>query len=134
LRNRMDLREGFQTTSVQRLGRAAEALQLALCQSLPPAPGEEPVIRVFAAWPVNWNASFTLLARGGFLVSAAFAGGQVTKLEALAQANTTLRIRSPWKGRPVAVFSGSKKISVFMDDLIVIPATKGTLFSLRLNN
>lgn len=134
LRNRMDLREGFQTTSVQRLGRAAEALQLALCQSLPPAPGEEPVIRVFPAWPVNWNASFTLLARGGFLVSAAFADGQVTKLEAIAQANTTLRIRSPWKGRPVAVFSGSKKIGVFMDDLIVIPATKGTLFSLRLNN
>lgn len=134
LRNRMDLREGFQTTSVQRLGRAAEALQLALCQSLPPAPGEEPVIRLFPAWPSHWNAGFSLLTRGGFLVSATFEEGQVTKVEAHARANATLRIRSPWKGRPVAVFNGNKKIGVFMDDLIVIPAIKGTLFSLRLNN
>src|SRR5688500_17368905 len=45
--NRMDLREGFQTTSVQRLGRAAEALHYALCQSIPAAPGAAPVIHVF---------------------------------------------------------------------------------------
>jgi hypothetical protein len=131
LRNRMDLREGFQTTSVQRLGRAAEALQLALCQSLPPAPGEDPVIQVFPAWPVTWKASFTLLARSGFLVSASFANGQVEFVEATAQENTVLRICNPWKGRRVAVYSGKKLIKESTDALLVLPATKGTLFRLQ---
>lgn len=131
LRNRMDLREGFQTTSVQRLGRAAEALQMALCQSLPPAPGEEPVIHVFPAWPEQWNASFKLLSRSGFLVSASFANGQVENVQAEAQANTVLRIRNPWKGRSVAVYNGKQQISETTGELIVIPAKKGTLFILR---
>lgn len=131
LRNRMDLREGFQTTSVQRLGRAAEALQLALCQSLPPAPGEDPVIHVFPAWPVHWNASFKLLCRSAFLVSASFANGQVQYVEAEAQANAVLRIRNPWKGRKVAVYNGSKLLHETMDDCIVFTAEKGSLFILR---
>lgn len=131
LRNRMDLREGFQTTSVQRLGRAAEALQLALCQSLPPAPGEDPVIHVFPAWPSTWNAQFKLLARSGFLISASFSNGQVEYIEAEAMANTVLKIRNPWKGRRVAVYRGSQLLSETTDQLIVFPAIKGTLFNLK---
>jgi hypothetical protein len=131
LRNRMDLREGFQTTSVQRLGRAAEALQLALCQSLPPAPGEDPVIHVFPAWPPHWNASFKLLSRSAFLVSASFANGQVEFVQAEAQANSVLRMRNPWKGRKVAVYKEEQLLRESADDLIVIPAAKGDRFSFR---
>ena len=127
LRNRMDLREGAQTTSVQRLGRAAEALQLALCQSLPPAPGEDPVIRVFPAWPKHWNARFKLLTRSAFLVSASFANGQVEFVQAEALANSVLRLDNPWKGRRVAIYSGKKLIRESIDQQIVFPATKGTL-------
>ncbi|HMJ61938.1 MAG TPA: hypothetical protein VK493_09260, partial [Bryobacteraceae bacterium] len=56
LANRMTLREGPQALDAQRLGRAAEALHLALLQSAPPGPGEESVIRLFAACPKEWNA------------------------------------------------------------------------------
>lgn len=131
LRNRMDLREGFQTTSVQRLGRAAEALQLALCQSLPAAPGEPPVINVFPAWPKHWNAKFQLLARGAFLVSSSFANAQVEYVQATAKANAVLRISNPWKGRPVAVFSGQKLLKTFNGSLIELPAAKGSVFMLQ---
>ncbi|QEC45575.1 glycosyl hydrolase family 95 catalytic domain-containing protein [Pseudobacter ginsenosidimutans] len=127
LRNRMDLREGAQTTSVQRLGRAAEALQLALCQSLPPAPGEDPVIRVFPAWPEQWKASFKLAARSGFLVSSSFANGQVEFVEAEAMANAVLKLDNPWKGRRVAIYIGKQLIRESIDDLIVFSATKGSL-------
>src|SRR5262249_51891791 len=75
LANRMDLREGFQTNSVQRLGRAADTLHNALCQSAPAGPGQAPVIRVFPAFPREWDAAFTLLARGAFLVSSSIEGG-----------------------------------------------------------
>lgn len=127
LRNRMDLREGAQTTSVQRLGRAAEALQLALCQGLPPAPGKDPVIRVFPAWPEHWNASFKLLARSGFLVSSSFANGQVEFVQAEALANAVLRLNNPWKGRKVAIYIGKQLIRESTDDLFVFSASKGNL-------
>jgi hypothetical protein len=64
LANRMTLREGPQALDAQRLGRAAEALHLALLQSAPPGPGEDSVICLFAACPKEWSARFTLLARG----------------------------------------------------------------------
>ncbi|HEV2448051.1 MAG TPA: glycoside hydrolase N-terminal domain-containing protein, partial [Candidatus Sulfopaludibacter sp.] len=67
LANRMTLREGQQALDAQRLGRAAEALQLALLQSNPPAPGRDPILHLFPAWPREWDAKFTLLARGAFL-------------------------------------------------------------------
>src|SRR6516165_12261454 len=77
LANRMTLREGPQALDAERLGRAAEALHLALLQSNPPAPGEDPVLHVFPAWPKDWNARFRLLARGAFLVSSAIEDGKV---------------------------------------------------------
>jgi hypothetical protein len=51
LSNRMMLREGPQALDAERLGRASEALHLALLQSSPPAPGEDGIIHVFPAWP-----------------------------------------------------------------------------------
>ncbi len=68
LANRMTLREGPQALDAQRLGRASEALHLALLQSNPPAPGEDGILHLYPAWPKEWKADFTLLARGGFLV------------------------------------------------------------------
>ncbi len=48
LANRMTLREGQQALDCQRLGRASEALHLALLQSNPPAPGR---IRFCTSFP-----------------------------------------------------------------------------------
>ena len=70
LANRMTLREGPQALDAQRLGRAAEALQVALLNSAPPSPAEDPVIQLFSAWPKEWDARFKLGARGGFVVTA----------------------------------------------------------------
>jgi hypothetical protein len=98
LANRMTLREGPQALDAERLGRASEALHLALLQSNPPAPGEEPVLHVFPAWPREWSASYTLLARGGFLVSAAIREGRVAFVELESQAGAECRLRNPFDG------------------------------------
>lgn len=98
LANRMTLREGPQALDAQRLGRAAEALHLALLQSNPPAPGEDPVIHVFPAWPKEWNARFTLAARGAFLVSASMRNGRVERLEIVSQAGAPCKLRNPFAG------------------------------------
>jgi len=108
MRNRMDLREGPQTTSIQRLGRAAEALQLALCQSVPPAPGEDPVIRVFPAWPVEWDAQFQLACRGGFIVTASIDEQQIRFVEVHSRMGVDCRIQNPWPDKRVKLFRNGK--------------------------
>jgi hypothetical protein len=76
LRNRLSLGEGAQAMSAQHLGRASEALQLALLQSAPPAPGEDPILHLVPAWPAEWDAEYRLHARGGFVVEATVAARQ----------------------------------------------------------
>lgn len=104
LRNRLSLREGPQALDAQRLGRAAEALHLALIQSIPPEPGGDPVIHLFPAWPKDWDASFRLLARGAFLVTAAMRKGVIGPVELESLAGSECRIRNPWKTGDVRVF------------------------------
>jgi len=103
LANRMTLREGPQALDAQRLGRAAEALHIALLQSASTEPGGEPMIRLFAAWPPDWNGSFQLLARGGFLVRAKFENGAVTQVQLQSLAGAVCRIANPWRGRGVVL-------------------------------
>jgi hypothetical protein len=96
LANRMTLREGPQALDAERIGRAAEALHLALLQSGPAEPGEDPVLRLFPAWPKEWNAKFTLLARGGFLVTSSMKNGAIDSVELVSNAGATCRMRNPW--------------------------------------
>jgi hypothetical protein len=96
LRNRLSLAEGFQALDAQRLGRAAEALQLALCQSVGPGPAAEPVIRVFPAWPAEWDGDFCLLCRGGFMVSSSIRNGRIGPVEVESRRGGACRLRNPW--------------------------------------
>jgi len=108
LANRMTLREGHQALDAQRLGRASEALQLALLQSNPPEPGEDPVLRVFPAWPRDWDASYALRARGGFVVSASIQKGRIGFVELRSHAGARARLRNPWGEAPVQVWRDGK--------------------------
>jgi hypothetical protein len=98
LANRLTLREGHHALDAQRLGRAAEALHMALLQSNPGRPGGDPVLRLFPAWPKEWDASFKLLARGAFVVSAASRAGRVERVELTSLAGARCRLRNPWTG------------------------------------
>jgi hypothetical protein len=131
LANRMDLREGFQATSIQRLGRASEALHSALCQSVPSQPGLDPVIRVFPAWPKEWDARFKLLCRGGFLVSSSLQKGDIESVEIVSQAGSVCRIRNPWPGMEVVLYRNNKKWKQSKEGLLVFATTKGDHFTLR---
>lgn len=122
--NRMDLREGYQTTSVQRLGRAAEALQFALCQSVPDRPGGEPVIHVFPAWPTEWDADFTLLCRGGFLVTSSASKGVIGFVEIQSPHGGVCRIKNPWQHKAVDIYVSNKKRQTTSAGHIVITTHK----------
>ena len=125
LANRMSLREGPQALDAQALGRASEALHLALLQSGPPAPGEAPVIRVFPAWPKDWEGSFTLLARGAFLVTSSMRAGRVDFLELQSQAGAPCIVRNPWGEGAVALHRDSAKAETLSGPLLRFASRKG---------
>lgn len=130
LPNRMDLREGYQTMSVQRLGRAAEALHYALCQSIPPWPGEEPVIYVFPAWPVEWDAQFKLLCKGNFLVTSSLRSGKVEFVEVLSQSGIPCSINNPWAGDDVLVYRNGEKAGRLKGELLKFNTDKNEIIHL----
>ncbi len=107
LANRLDTKEGAQTQCNERMGNASDALTTALCQSFPPGPANPPVIHVFPAWPTDWDADFTLLERGGYLVSSSMHRGTIDFVELKSQLGGTCRIRKPWDGMVQLFRNGS---------------------------
>lgn len=123
--NRMDVSEGFYTTNIQRLGRAADALQLGLNQTAPGSPGEASVIHVFPAWPKEWDAQYTLLTRGNFLVTSSMNKGKVEFVEIVSQSGAICKISNPWKGKKAHVYRNGKKEMLRNSDMITLDTQKG---------
>jgi hypothetical protein len=123
--NRMDQREGRQTTSAERLGRVADTLHNALLQSVPPGPAQDPVIRVFPAWPEQWDSTYTLLARGAFLVSASMTGGQIEFVQIQSQKGSVCRLRNPWPDKTVTLYRNGKQTEDLSGPLFVFPTFAG---------
>jgi len=126
LANRLSLREGHHALDAQFLGRASEALQMALLQSNPPSAGREPVLRLFPAWPKEWDASFKLAARGAFIVRAAVKGGDVGRITIQSQAGALCRLRNPWgAGAAVTLRRDGGAAETVRGDLLELPTRKG---------
>ena len=134
LANRLDQREGAQTTNAQRLGRVADSLHNALLQSVGAGPAIEPVIRVFPAWPGQWDAEFTLLARGAFLVSSAMKAGKIEYVRIKSQAGGECRLRNPWPGATVALERKGSKAEELSGDLLRFSTTKAELITIHLSH
>ena len=130
LPNRLTLREGPGAIGCQRLGRTAEALHGALLQSIPPAPGRDAVIHVFPAWPRTWDAAYTLLARGAFLVSASMQKGQITFVEIRSQAGGLCRLRNPWPDEGLTLYRNEEKAENLSGMLLTFPTAPGERIAL----
>lgn len=101
LANRLTLREGPEAIDAQRLGRACQAVQDALCMGIPVSPGGDPIIRLFAAWPRQWDAEFKLAAPHGFTVTSVMKKGEIEFVEITSQKGRDCTMRNPWLGGKV---------------------------------
>jgi hypothetical protein len=117
--------EGFNAIEAQRFGAVTGALHAALLQDNPGAPGLDTVIRIFPAWPAEWDADFQLLARGGFLISASMKSGIIEDVEIMSQHGGICRIRNPWKGKKFTVLNNDMMICETENDLIEIETVRG---------
>jgi len=126
LANRLSLREGHHALDAESLGRASEALHMALLQSNPPSPGKDPVLRLFPAWPKQWDASYKLAARGAFIVTASVKAGEVRRVTIHSQAGAVCRLRNPWgAGSAVTLRRDNGTPETIRGDLLELPTVMG---------
>ena len=133
LANRMTNREGVNAIGAQRLGSSVYAVNEALCQSDPPHPGGNPVVRVFPAWPKGWNADFCLRVRGGFSVASRITDGNIPSVEIASveeHADNRVSIRNPWPGREVKAAGSSGLAETLQGELLVVAMDRGATVTL----
>lgn len=121
-RNRLRLREGPGAIDAEHIGGLSAGIHATMLNSRPEATTDEP-ITLFNRWPKDWDAAFRLLARGGFIVSAAQQGGAVPLVEIVSQLGGTCRLANPWR-QEVDVYRNGRKAESVSGETIEISAAK----------
>jgi hypothetical protein len=124
-RNRLRLREGPGAIDFEHLAGLAAGVHASLLDSHPESVTDRAPVRVFAEWPKDWDAAFTLLARGGFLVSAAQQAGSIRLIEVLSQYGGELRLANPWGEGGIAIYRNGRKAEDAAGAVVTMPTAKG---------
>jgi hypothetical protein len=125
-RNRLRLREGPGAIDAEHIAGLSNGIHSSLLDSTPPA-GEqgEPLLRVFPAWPKDWDADFSLLARGAFTVSAAQTAGKIGPVTIVSHAGQICHLQNPWGGSAVQLTRDGKVAEKLSGALLIFPTRSG---------
>ena len=124
-RNRMRLREGPGAIDFEHIAGLAAGLHTSLLDSHPESVRDDEPVTLFNAWPKDWDAAFTLLARGAFVISAAQEHGRVRLVEVQSQQGGRLRLTNPWGASAVTIFRNGRKAESASGPLLTIGSTAG---------
>lgn len=124
LANRLTLREGPGAIGCERIGRVSQALHAALLQSSPESPGGKPVLHIFPAFPKEWNAQYTLLARGAFLVTSSVQNGEVEFVEVVSKIGGQCRLRNPWGQSKAILYRNGNKSEESSESFLIFSTAR----------
>jgi Glycosyl hydrolase family 95 catalytic domain len=124
-RNHLRLREGPGAIDAEHIAGLASGIHSTLLNSHPESPGDDKAVDMFSAWPKDWDAAFTLAARGGFVISAAQLAGQVPLVEIVSTRGGPLRLTQPWGNRGVTVYRSGRKAEDLQGTVLSIPTSPG---------
>jgi len=103
----------------------SEGLSAALLQSGAASPGGTPVIRVFPAWPQDIDASFSLRAKGGFIVTSLMKSGTVDFIKVTSNLGGPCTLRNFWGTQSVELYRNNAKSETMSSDLLTFATTAG---------
>lgn len=124
-RNRLRLREGPGAIDAEHLGGLAGGIHQCLLSSAGETEEQDPVLELFKTWPKEWDATFTLLARGAFVVSAAQTAGKIGPVEITSNAGATCRLKNPWGNAAVTLTRDGKVAETARGELLIFPTRIG---------
>lgn len=109
LRNRLRLREGPGVPDAEHIAGLASGIHQSLLNSHPEALSDDVPISLFNAWPKDWDAAFTLLARGAFVISSAQRNGLIPLVEVHSRNGGSCKLSNPWPGHAVSLYRNGHK-------------------------
>jgi hypothetical protein len=83
------------------------------------------VIHVAPGWPLEWDASFRLLAKGGFVVQSVIEGGEIELVELESERGGEALVANPWPGSTVDVYRGGKRRTTVGGDRLELDTRRG---------
>jgi len=124
-RNRLRLREGPGAIDAEHIGGLTSGIHRSLLTSLDTARGGESVIKVFSAWPKEWDVVFDLLGHGGFRICSSQKEGQIEFVEVRSALDQGCRLNNPWDNREVTLYRNGKKAENLRGALLKFVCRKG---------
>jgi hypothetical protein len=124
-RNRLRLREGPGAIDAEHIGGLTSGIHSSLLANASNVPGEDPIIKVFASWPKDWDAEYQLLARGGFLVTSSQRKGEIEFAELLSQLGQECHLQNPWNKSEVTLYREGRKAENLSGSLLRFATRKG---------
>lgn len=120
-RNRLRLREGPGAIDAEHIGGLASGIHETMLSSSPEEVDDVPVLKIFNDWPRSWDAAFTLLARGAFLVTSSMENGQIEFVQIRSKAGGECRLRNPWPDKAVTLYRNNRKAESLSGFLLRFP-------------
>lgn len=126
-RNRLRLREGPGAIDAEHIGGLTAGIHSSLLGNASSTPGSDPVIQVFPSWPKDWDVDYSLLARGGFIVTSSQKKGQVEFVALQSQLGGECRIQNPWRETEVTLYRNGIKSENVSGTFLRFATTKGEM-------
>jgi hypothetical protein len=124
-RNRMRLREGPGAIDAEHIGGLCMGIHQTMLESSPASITNDEPIRIFNDWPKDWDAAFSLAARGAFIVSSAFQRGKIPLVEIQSQGGGPCRLANPWGRGEVTLYRNGQKAEDLSGEVLMFPSGKG---------
>jgi hypothetical protein len=124
-RNRMRLREGPGAIDAEHIGGLCMGIHQTMLESSPASITNDEPIRIFNDWPGDWDAAFSLLARGGFVISSARQGGRIPLVEIQSQLGGRCLLANPWGTGDVTFHRNGKKAEDLAGETLTFLTQKG---------
>lgn len=107
-RNRLRLREGPGAIDAEHIGGLSFGIHQSLLTSTVTPDLTTATIQVFPAWPKDWDVTFRLLARGGYLVTAAQKNGKIEAVTLESRLGGDCKLTNPWGEAQATVYRNGK--------------------------
>jgi hypothetical protein len=124
-RNRLRLREGPGAIDAEHIAGLSMGIHTTMLDSHPDSLTNQEPVSILNQWPADWDAAFRLLARGGFVVSAAQIGGKTPLVEIVSQFGGEFRLANPWKAEGVTLYRNGRRAEDLSGETLVFATSKG---------
>jgi hypothetical protein len=115
----MRLREGPGAIDAEHIGGLSSGINSTMITST------EGIMSIFNGWPKTWDAAFTLLVPGAFLVSSVQREGKIPLVEIHSKSGGMCRLQNPWGTAEITLWRNGRQTADVSGGSLAFGTTPG---------